>query len=162
MSDGDKMTIGPAEPVSFPTHNLFNVAARIDTGAKTSAIWASEISKKGDRLHVVLFGPSSKHYTGEELILEHFQKTLISTSTGEVEQRYKVRLVVHLAGRRVQAFFTLADRSQQVYPVLIGRNVLLGKFVVDVKERNKDLRTEKNQREIAREKFEAAHHEEEK
>ena len=30
------------------------------------------------------------------------------------------------------ATFTLSDRSMQVYPVLIGRSTLNGKFVVDV------------------------------
>ena len=34
--------------------------------------------------------------------------------------------------RRIRAHFTIANRRTQVYPVLIGRNVLYGKFVVDV------------------------------
>ena len=36
-------------------------------------------------------------------------------------------------GRRIRATFTIANRQTQVYPVLIGRNVLRGKFIIDVK-----------------------------
>ena len=47
--------------------------------------------------------------------------------------RYKVKIPVVVKGRKIKANFTLADRSAQVYPVLVGRNILRGKFVVDVK-----------------------------
>jgi hypothetical protein len=158
--DANKIVIGPAEPVNFPVLHLASVPARIDTGAKTSAIWASSVRQDGDTVRAVLFGEESKYYTGEELSFGHFEAVLISTSTGSVEKRYKVYVSVELHGRRVRASFTLADRSQQVYPVLIGRNVLLGKFIVDVKDRHEGLRPEKQQRDAARAKFDAAHREE--
>ena len=49
-----------------------------------------------------------------------------------LQQRYKVKLRVILDNRVINATFTLADRSSQVYPVLVGRNILRGKFIVDV------------------------------
>ena len=136
MSDlnAKQTVLGRAELIDFPAHGLFGVPARVDTGAKTSSIWASQVKLSGGLLHVVLFGPGSQFYSGQVLTFDGFKKAVVSTSMGEIDERYKVRLSVRIGGRRVGAFFTLADRSTQVYPVLIGRNVLLGKFIVDVKK----------------------------
>lgn len=133
-TSSSKKIVGRAEKVSFPELQLEAIPARIDTGAKTSSIWASEITEKDGVLQVVLFAKGSSLFTGQSLQFDSFDIAVISTSTGEVQRRYKVRLLVKLQGKKVRAWFTLADRSTQVYPVLIGRNVLLGKFVVDVKK----------------------------
>lgn len=129
-----KKLVGRAEKLSFPEQGLLDVHARIDTGAKTSSIWVSEATIIGSKLHVVFLGKDHPAYTGQTVTFDDFDSVAVSTSTGEVQSRYKVRLLVKLKGKKVRAWFTLADRSTQVYPVLIGRNVLLGKFIVDVKK----------------------------
>ncbi len=125
--------IGKAEYIDIPELGVSAVPARIDTGAKTSAIWASRIRQHDDGLSFVLFAPQSDLYTGEVVTTKDFGQTVVSSSNGEAEVRYVVRLSVHLAGKKIRASFTLADRSRQVYPVLIGRKTLAGKFLVDVK-----------------------------
>lgn len=130
----DKKVIGRAEKVSFPELTSEIVPVRIDTGARTSAIWVSAAEEREGVLLVVFFGPGSELYTGEKLSFEQFDRTVVASSSGHVQTRYKVRLLVKLKGKKIRAWFTLADRSTQVYPVLIGRNVLLGKFIVDVKK----------------------------
>ncbi len=128
----EKKTIGRVEEVEFPELGIV-VHARIDTGAKTSALWASKISIGANGgLTAVLFGEEHPEYTDKELYFEEYERTVVSSSNGAAETRYKVKLLVKLAGRNIRASFTLANRSTQVYPVLIGRNVLLGKFIVDV------------------------------
>lgn len=134
MNDETKKIVGRAERLSFPELEVENVPARIDTGAKTSSIWVSKVTFKDGSLVAVLFGEDHELYTGKEIHFDKYDLTVVSTSTGEEQQRYKVRLLVKIKGKKVRAWFTLADRSTQVYPVLIGRNVLLGKFVVDVKK----------------------------
>jgi len=143
--DNTKKTIGRAERVAFPDFGLQDIPARIDTGAKTSSIWANEIVADRDTLRVLFFGEDVPYYTGRHIVFDTFETTAISTSTGEVQKRYKVRLLVKIKGKKIRAWFTLADRSTQVYPVLIGRNVLLGKFVVDVKK-GKVLKQEEQRR----------------
>lgn len=108
------------------------VPARVDTGAKTSAIWASGIMEKNGVLQCVLFGPDSDFYTGQVLTFDKYEVRTIASSIGEPEERYVVKLLVKLEGRTIRASFTLANRSQQVYPMLVGRNILHGKFLVDV------------------------------
>jgi hypothetical protein len=128
----DKIYIGQVEDVRLPEVEQSVFLARIDTGARTSAIWASLVTKHGDKLEVVFFGKRSPLYTGKPLIFKEYGRVSVTSSTGITERRYKVRLLVEIGGRRIRAWFTLANRSRQVYPVLIGRNVLKGKFVVDI------------------------------
>jgi hypothetical protein len=124
-------TVGRSEEVAFTELGLPAVPARIDTGAKTSALWGSAVEHDG-ALYVVLFAPSYYLYTGEALRFGHYSRVAVAPSSGEVQVRYKVRLLVTMRGRKIRASFTLADRSTQAYPVLIGRNVLRGKYIVDV------------------------------
>ncbi|MDB5168909.1 MAG: hypothetical protein JWO41_265 [Candidatus Saccharibacteria bacterium] len=124
--------IGRSEPVDFPEFRLKAVAARIDTGAKTSSIWASNIVETNGKLHFTLFDKPSAHYSGIAVVANDYAIKVVASSNGLAEERYVVRLQVELAGRKIRARFTLANRASQAYPVLIGRNILRGKFLVDV------------------------------
>ena len=124
--------IGRAERVDFPDLKINGIPARIDTGAKTSAVWASGIIEEHGTLQCVLFGPDSPFYSGEVLRFTEYSLRTVASSIGEPEERYVVKLTMALKDRVISANFTLANRAQQVYPMLIGRNVLKGKFIVDV------------------------------
>ena len=129
----DLQIIGPVETVNFPELNISGVPARVDTGAKTSTVWASGIIENHGMLQFVLFGPDSPLYTGKVLQFHKYSLRTVISSIGESEERYIVRLLVGLKGRKIRATFTLANRSHQAYPMLVGRNILKGKFMVDVK-----------------------------
>lgn len=128
-----RKVIGRSELVSFPSLGIAKVPSRIDTGAKTSAVWASDIHLVGDELHFKLFAPASPHFQGKTIVVKSFEKRPVTSSNGATEQRYVIKLTLLLDGRRIRASFSLADRSKQAYPVLVGRNILKGKFIVDVK-----------------------------
>lgn len=132
-----------------------NVPAKIDTGADSSAIWASDIKMAEDgTLSFVLFGQGSPLYTGER---QHFQKYIaksVRSSHGDKQIRYQVELNITLKDQTFATTFTLADRSRNHFPVLIGRRTLKNRFLVDVtrssaprpkaqttKRLNKELRT---------------------
>ncbi|HSW99948.1 MAG TPA: RimK/LysX family protein [Patescibacteria group bacterium] len=146
MSDAENLrVVGRAEPVNFPECDLWDIPARIDTGAQTSALWASDVRIEGGKLSCLFFDTPSPHYTGKRVTFDEFDDLMVASSNGIAEKRFKVKLLVGLRGKKVRASFTLANRETQVYPVLIGRNVLLGKFVVDVK-RGKPLRDAERRR----------------
>ncbi|HET9174092.1 MAG TPA: RimK/LysX family protein [Candidatus Saccharimonadales bacterium] len=134
MNNKPLAIIGRAELVQFPELDIHDVPARVDTGAKTSAIWASGIIASHGTLQCVLFGPDSPLYTGQVLTFDTYEVRTIASSIGEAEQRYVVKLLVRVKGRLIRASFSLANRSEQAYPMLIGRNILRGKFMVDVKQ----------------------------
>lgn len=128
-----KKIIGRAEQVTFKDFNGQTLPGRIDTGAKTSSVWATNIREQDGLLSFALLGAGHPDYTGETHKTHQFWKTAVASSMGNVQERYVVRLAIKMRGRKIIARFTLADRSTQVYPVLVGRNVLRGKFLVDVK-----------------------------
>lgn len=137
----DLKVLGRAEYIAFPEVGLLKVPARIDTGAKTSSIFGSAEVKNG-KLEVIFKG---FHVENEEKVeFTEFDTVVVASSTGQMQRRYKVRLLVSIGGKKIRAWFTIADRSTQVYPVLIGRNVLLGKFIVNVKAGRVLLRRERD------------------
>jgi hypothetical protein len=142
-ASSERRLIGRAELVHFPELEVEGVPARIDTGARTSAIWASDVEIKDGVLTCVFFGPEAPFYTGKRIAFEHFEEQMVASSNGIAEKRFKVKLLIKLKGKKVRAAFTLANRSTQVYPILIGRNVLLGKFIVDVKKGHPDREAER-------------------
>lgn len=114
---------------------ISNIPAKIDTGADTSSIWASNITINAQKqLEFTLFAPESEFYTGEKITVDHFRARMVRNSTGHDQVRYRVDLPVNIKGLEFTTGFTLADRSRNHFPVLIGRRTLEGKFLVDVSE----------------------------
>jgi len=144
--------IGRAERADLLDLEVSRVPVKVDTGADASSIWAHSIEKRGDKLYVVFFGKDSDYYTGKEHAFSEgeYSVTRVANSFGHRELRYKVKLRIKLKGRIINGTFTLSDRSQKLYPILIGRSLLTKKFIVDVskgtplkeaeKERAKKLR----------------------
>lgn len=129
----DLHIIGAVAHINFIGHTDHFVPARVDTGAKTSAVWATNIKEENGVLQFCLFGKSYEHYDGRIISTTDFTTKKIRSTNGAVERRYVVKLPISINGRRIKASFTLANREQQAYPVLVGRNVLRGKFAVDLK-----------------------------
>lgn len=126
--------IGRAEKVDLRDFSISAVPAKIDTGADVSSVWASSVTETERGLEFVLFGPGSQFYTGQVQLFTKpdYSITRVANSFGHKELRYKVKLHITVKGRNIRATFTLADRSQKTYPILLGRRLLKGKFVVDV------------------------------
>ncbi len=142
--------IGRAENITLAGLSSAQIPAKVDTGADVSSIWASNIEVVGDDLHFKLFSPESTLYTGETVVIPsgEYRITRIANSFGHKELRYVVKLSVIIKGRRVKASFSLSDRSNKLYPVLLGRRLLKGKFVVDVSEGDALVAEEKKRRDF--------------
>ncbi len=113
-----------------------DVPAKVDTGADSSCIWASNIREKNGSLSFKLFGAGSPYYSGQEIIVEdgEYEKVRIASSSGTRQNRWAVILPVEAEGRNIKERFTLADRTTLAYPVLLGRTFLEGRFYVDVSQ----------------------------
>ena len=129
-------TVGTKELVDFVSQEISQVPAKIDTGADSSAVWASNIHEENGTLRYTLFDKMSPYYTGQELTTQSFSMTSIKNSFGKTEFRYKVSLRIRIAGRVIHVRFTLANRENNSQPILIGRRTLHGKFIVDVSRDN--------------------------
>ena len=137
-----KRPLGRRELVDFPAFALGAVEAKVDTGAYTSAIHCTDIHVAADAqqrpvLVVRLLDPGHAEADGRPLAFAEFVLRDIRSSNGEVQERYVIRAVVRLYGEDFEAEFSLSDRSDMKYPVLLGRSLLRqGRFVVDVAKRN--------------------------
>ncbi len=133
MTKTELTIIGRTAKVNFPLDGIKNVPVKIDTGADTSSIWASELYiDDTNELSFVLFAKESPHYSGKRHKTRSFSVNLIRSSNGMRQLRYRVSLTIEIAGRKVRGSFTLADRSHNRFPVLIGCALLKRKFLVDV------------------------------
>ena len=137
-----KRVLGRRELIDFPDFALGGVEAKVDTGAYTSAIHCTNIHIEPDAqqrpsLVVNLLDPGHEGADGRALRFTEFELRDIRSSNGEVQERYVIRAVVQLYGEDFEADFSLSDRSDMKYPVLLGRSLLRqGRFVVDVAKRN--------------------------
>jgi len=142
MKQDNLSSIGTIETVDLPSCGIVNVLAKIDTGADSSAIWASNIREVNGTLSFMLFGPTSPYYNAKEIKTRKYSLVTVRNSFGQKEIRYKVELKIKIAKRNINCRFTLANRINNRFPVLIGRRTLRGKFLVDVAKKNsliKDL-----------------------
>ncbi len=127
--------IGRAERIQLLDHGFEYIPAKVDTGADISSIWATNIIQEADSLRFELFAASSEYYTGQVIVLpaSDYRLTRVANSFGTREMRYVVKMRVAVKMRVIKASFTLADRSTKIYPILLGRRMLAGKFLVDVR-----------------------------
>lgn len=126
--------LGRAEKMSFIDGKVNNLPVKIDTGAYRSSIWATNIYEKDGKLHYTLLGPSSKFYSGQEIVTSEYRLVKVENSFGHKQERYSVFLRVKIGGKSIRSNFTLANRSVKKYPALIGRKLLKNRFVVDVSQ----------------------------
>lgn len=133
-TDKTVTVIGRVERVSLPSLGLKKIPAKIDTGADASSIWCSKLELFDDGLKCVFFGKDSPFYSGKKIIFRNneIDLTRIANSFGHRELRYKVKIPMEIKSRTIKASFTLTNRSTKLYPILIGRSTLQGKFLVDV------------------------------
>ncbi len=106
--------------------------SRIDTGAAVSSMDARSIRIRTVRgKMVVQFVLACDRGQQTTVILPLAGYRRVATSDSSTERRPLVQLEVCIAGQRVKAEFTLNDRSRMEYHMLIGRNILAGRFLVD-------------------------------
>ncbi len=116
--------IGRREYVDFPELKLFSVEAKIDTGAYTSSLHCKNIRLENKSL--VFETDAGKHEFSD------FFRKKIKNSFGEMEERYIIKTSVKLGKKTIRTTISLSDRENMRYPVLIGRRMLKGKFLIDV------------------------------
>jgi hypothetical protein len=115
-----------------------NVRAKLDTGALTSSIHATNIEtyKVEDELWVrfTLTEPESKYVSeAREIVVEKpvIKETKIKEHVGDSRSRYVVEIEFCLNGKHYLTPVTLADRSNFHYPLLLGRRTLKEHVIVD-------------------------------
>ena len=131
-----KKIIGRVDKVDFPKLGLFNIDVKIDTGAYTSAIHCSKIIQEANGLRCIFNSNVHQNFGKTEIVFSEFSRTSVKSSNGFKENRYKVKSEVVFFGKTYKINLTLSTRDDMRFPVLIGRQFLKRKFLVDVDQEN--------------------------
>lgn len=137
MSPKVKRTIGRTDFIGLPDFGLEAIPCKIDTGADTSSLHCSRIRVVEDKdgNEVLEFRVLDKRhplFNGQKCRFADFSERSVRSSNGQVEERYSITTTLMLFGLQWPVEFTLTDRGQMRYPVLLGRRFLRKGFVVDV------------------------------
>lgn len=123
--------VGWRERVSLPELGLFNIPAKIDTGARTSSLHGHVLETlERDGQTFVRF---CVDWDGEEHECEAAKVDIrgITSSNGEAQKRYVIKTPLRVGSIEFRAEFSLADRSDMKFPLLVGRTALRRRFVVN-------------------------------
>ncbi len=130
-----KMIIGWREWCSLPDLQLPGIAAKIDTGAKTSSLHAFNIEpfdQAGERWIRFFIHPLKRHrYPEIKCQAKLADERTVTSSNGTAEDRYVISTTMILGSYRFVTELTLSNRDEMGFRMLIGRQSLLKRFVVD-------------------------------
>lgn len=124
--DDEPILIGWREKVSLPQLGVGTFAAKIDTGARSAALHATNIER--DDHHVTFVLPLAKRNHHCRLPLKGMRK--VRSSSGHTETRAVVETDVKIGKLILRMEVTLTDRTDMGVAMLIGRNSIGHGFLV--------------------------------
>lgn len=135
----DKVIVGSEEWCSFPTLGIPTIKARVDSGAKTSALHA---------INIVTFEKNSENWVKFDVnpiqnnakAVIHCEaplidKRVVKSSSGYREQRYVIKTKLEIGGKTWEIEVTLTNRDSMGFRMLLGREAMSGRVLVDPEQR---------------------------
>lgn len=124
--------IGWREWVCLPGLGIPRLKAKVDTGARTSALHAYGVERLDERrIRFHVHPHQHDHEASVCAEAELVDERLVRSSSGLAELRPVVRTLLELGGQRFEVEFTLTDRALLGFRMLLGREALRRRFVVD-------------------------------
>jgi hypothetical protein len=130
----DVITLGWRERLALPQFGIGSLKAKLDTGARTSSLHVDRLdtfTRDGQtwlRFMVGLGRRSSRQVECEAPACD--RRVVVDTGGGRSE-RWFIRTEVMLAGQRFEVDINLTDRRHMLFPMLLGRTAMAGRFMVD-------------------------------
>ncbi len=127
--------LGWREWLSLPELGIDHIKAKVDTGARTSALHAFLVEpyrKNGAQWVRFCIHPWQRN---KDIVVECSapvkDRRVISDSGGHREHRYVIQTLLTLGGISWPAEITLTDRETMQFRMLLGRTALAGNFLID-------------------------------
>lgn len=131
----DKQLLGWREWVSLPALGIPYIKAKVDTGARTSALHAFELEYLDrDGVDLVRFALHPFQRDTDTVVTAEAPLVDIrpvTDSGGHSERRPVIRTTLEVAGRALEVELTLTERDSMMFRMLLGRTTLNQGFVVD-------------------------------
>lgn len=131
----DKLILGSEEWCSFPELGIPTIKARVDSGAKTSALHAINIAPfvKNDT-HWVKFDINPIQNNIKTVIhceAQLVDKRIVKSSSGFREHRYVISTNIGIGDAKWPIEMTLTNRDSMGFRMLLGREAMSGRILVD-------------------------------
>lgn len=127
--------LGWREWVALPAFGIAQIKAKIDTGARSSALHAETIepySKGGENWLMFTVQPKQKQ---SDLLVECHapikDRRLVSDSGGHKQRRYVIETQLLFGQHIIQAEITLTNRDSMRFRMLLGRTSINRLFLID-------------------------------
>ncbi len=131
----EKRIIGCEEWCAFPELGIPAIKARVDSGAKTSAIHAFNLNtfRRDGALWVSFEVHPIQHNRHIVIRCERpvVDKRTVKSSSGEAETRYVVSAPLKLGGEIWDVELTLSNRDSMGFRMLLGREAMIDRLIVD-------------------------------
>jgi len=130
----DVPLLGWREWLALPALGLPAVKAKIDTGARSSSLHVASVeSFERDGCTWLRFAVAPRRRDGRLFNCEAqaLARRDVTDSGGRITQRWFVRTDIELGGRRFSAEINLSNRGDMIFPMLLGRSALRGRFRID-------------------------------
>ncbi|TCV95967.1 hypothetical protein EC912_102315 [Luteibacter rhizovicinus] len=128
------ITLGWRERLAIPQFGIASLKAKLDTGARSSSLHVEwlEVDERADgtwlRFQV---RTTRKGGLSEPCEARATGRRAVTDSGGHVTTRWFILADIELAGERFAAEINLTDRRHMLFPLLLGRTALDGRFRVD-------------------------------
>lgn len=133
----ERLVLGWREWLALPELGITAIKAKVDTGARTSALHAFQVElyrRTGG--HWVRFAIHPLQRRADQIVqctARVIDQRLVSDSGGHRERRYVINTPVRIAERELPIEITLTDRDTMKFRMLLGRTALRNGFLVDPK-----------------------------
>lgn len=130
-----KMIVGALEKCNLPSLGIHNMHIRVDTGAATSSLHVDnlkEFRKDGEKW--VSFDIHPDVHDVKSIVSREARvitKKKVKSSTATREKRVVISTQIEIAGQQWDIELTLTDRSEMSYLMLLGREAMSGRLIVD-------------------------------
>lgn len=132
----EPLVLGAIEYVDFPEWRITRLRAKVDTGARTSALHVEDIRELGSgrvRFDVRLSrNRRDRRVTVEAPVVRRGQ---VRASNGELETRVFVSVWARIGPVEREIEIGLVDRGRMIFRMLIGRRALGAAFLIDPSRR---------------------------
>jgi hypothetical protein len=134
----DKKIVGRRELISIVDLELYDLDAKVDTGADSNALHCDHIEISDDEQSVsfTLLDEVHEAYHGKRMTFPLYKIKKVKSSNGQLQLRPSIKVVVEFYGKKYKSVISLTDRSDMKFPMLIGRMFLKDRFLVDVSKEN--------------------------